>query len=97
MPRPSPKAALLAHHAHKPYPSCGRARTAQVNIAGRDAALSPGASDTLAAFAGTYATHQLPAAEGGQAVLGAEVVVTVNSQGAAPLTSGHRKVFPVTG
>ena len=61
-----------------------RAHTAQVNIAGRDAALSPGASDTLAAFAGTYATHQLPAAEGGQVVQGAEVVVTVNSQGAAP-------------
>ena len=56
----------------------------QVNIAGRDAALSPGSSDTLAAFAGTYATHQLPAAEGGQVVQGAEVVVTVNSQGAAP-------------
>jgi hypothetical protein len=55
----------------------------QVNIAGRDAALSPGASDTLAAFAGTYATHQLPAEEGGQVAPGAEVVVTVNAQGAA--------------
>lgn len=68
---------------------------AQVNIAGRDAALSPGASDTLAAFAGTYATYQLPAAEGGQVKQGAEVVVTVNSQGAAPLTSSPRTGFPV--
>lgn len=54
----------------------------QVNIASRDAALSPAASDTLAVFAGTYATHLLPDAEGGQVSAGAEVVVTVNSQGA---------------
>jgi hypothetical protein len=53
----------------------------QVNTAGRDAAASPGSSDSLAAFAGTYATHLLPAEDGAQVAAGAEVAITVNSQG----------------
>ncbi|KAK9819073.1 hypothetical protein WJX81_008479, partial [Elliptochloris bilobata] len=72
---PSPEAEL-PHY----WPIAPPIVSGKVNIAGRDAALSPGASDTLAVFAGTYATHLLPAAEGGQVSPGAEVVVTVNSQ-----------------
>ncbi len=53
----------------------------QVNTAGRDAAVSPGNSDSLAAFAGTYATHLLPAHDGAQVTAGAEIAITVNSQG----------------
>jgi hypothetical protein len=54
----------------------------QVNTAGRDAAVSPGNSDSLAAFAGVYATHLLPADDGAQVTAGAEIAITVNSQGA---------------
>jgi hypothetical protein len=53
-----------------------------VNTASRDAVVSPGASDTLAAFAGVYATHLLPAEAGEQVQPGAEIAITVNSQGA---------------
>jgi hypothetical protein len=52
-----------------------------VNTAGRDAAVSPGNSDSLAAFAGTYATHLLPADECAQVTTGAEIAINVNSQG----------------
>ena len=54
----------------------------QVNTAGRDAAMSPGNADSLAAFAGTYATHLLPSEAGEQVTPGAEIAITVNSQGA---------------
>ena len=54
---------------------------AQVNTAGRDSAVSPGNSDSLAAFAGTYATHLLPADEAAQVTTGAEIAINVNSQG----------------
>ena len=54
----------------------------QVNTAGRDAAISPGSSDALAAFAGTYATHLLPAADDSQVTKGAEITVKVNAEGA---------------
>ena len=52
-----------------------------MNTAGRDAAVSPGNSDSLAAFAGTYATHLLPADECAQVTTGAEIAINVNSQG----------------
>ena len=52
-----------------------------MNTAGRDAAVSPGSSDALAAFAGTYATHLLPAAGGSQVTKGAEITVKVNAEG----------------
>ena len=68
-------------------PGSGSARTvrcegagAQVNIAGRAAAISPGSADTLAAFA----SYQLPEAAGIAAEAGFELSITVNSQGARP-------------
>ena len=54
----------------------------QVNIAGRAAAISPANADTLAAFAGVYASHQLPEVAGKPAEAGFELSITVNSQGA---------------
>lgn len=52
-----------------------------MNTAGRDSAISPGSSDSLAAFAGTYATHLLPAESDQQVTKGAEIAVKVNAQG----------------
>lgn len=57
---------------------------AQVNIAGRAAAISPANADTLAAFAGVYASHQLPEVAGKPAEAGFELSIMVNSQGAPP-------------
>lgn len=54
---------------------------AQVNIAGRAAAVSPANADTLAAFAGVYASHQLPEVAGKPAEAGFELSITVNAQG----------------
>ncbi|CAL8470616.1 g10158 [Coccomyxa elongata] len=62
----------------------------KVNTAGRDAAVSPGNSDSLAAFAGTYATHLLPAHDGAQVTAGAEIAITVNSQGLPEVAVGGR-------
>jgi len=61
-----------------------RARARQVNIAGRAAAISPGSADTLAAFAGVYASFQLPDVPGKPADAGFELSITVNAQGARP-------------
>lgn len=58
---------------------------AQVNIAGRAAAISPGSADTLSAFAGVYASFQLPEVAGKPAEAGFELSITVNSQGARTL------------
>ncbi|KAK9904020.1 hypothetical protein WJX75_002682 [Coccomyxa subellipsoidea] len=62
----------------------------KVNTAGRDAAVSPGNSDSLAAFAGTYATHLLPADECAQVTTGAEIAINVNSQGLPEVAVGGR-------
>lgn len=48
----------------------------QVNVAGRDAALSPGAADTLAAFQGTFQTHFLPKTAGSPAAKAVELSIT---------------------
>ena len=56
----------------------------QVNTAGRDAAISPGSSDSLADFAGTYATHLLPAEQKEQVTQGCEITIKVNAQGGSP-------------
>ena len=56
----------------------------QVNTAGRDAAISPGCSDSLADFAGTYATHLLPAEQKEQVTQGCEITIKVNAQGGSP-------------
>ena len=69
---------------HKLTPPDGRA---QVNIAGRAAAISPANADTLAAFAGVYASHQLPEVAGKPAEAGFELSITVNSQGAPTVPS----------
>ena len=53
-----------------------------MNTASRDAVVSPGAGDSLAAFAGTYASHLLPAQDGEQTQPGAEIAITVNAAGA---------------
>ena len=53
----------------------------QVNTVGRNAAISPGSSDSLAAFAGVYATHLLPAENDQQVTQGAEIAIKVNNQG----------------
>ena len=68
----------------------------QVNTAGRDAAISPGSSDALAAFAGTYATHLLPAADGSQVTKGAEITVKVNAEGERqqPASTERRQANP---
>ena len=47
----------------------------QVNVAGRDAALSPPASDSLSAFKGTYKTHLLPKNAGYPATKGMEISI----------------------
>ena len=60
---------------------CMHARV-QVNTASRDAVVSPGGGDSLAAFAGTYATHLLPAQDGEQTQPGAEIAITVDAAGA---------------
>ncbi len=65
-------------------PTRARARARQVNIAGRAAAISPGSADTLAAFAGVYASFQLPDVPGKPADAGFELSITVNAQGARP-------------
>ena len=57
------------------------ASCAQVNTAGRDAAISPGSADSLADFAGTYATHLLPAENKEQVTQGCEITIKVNAQG----------------
>lgn len=69
---------------------------AQVNIAGRAAAISPANADTLAAFAGVYASHQLPEVAGKPAEAGFELSITVNSQGAPLLPAGVRPVSKTT-
>ena len=53
----------------------------QVNTVSRTAAISPGSSDSLAAFAGVYATHLLPAENDQQVTQGAEIAIKVNNQG----------------
>jgi len=53
----------------------------QVNTVSRSAAISPGSSDSLAAFAGVYATHLLPAENDQQVTQGAEIAIKVNNQG----------------
>ena len=58
----------------------------QVNTAGRYAAVSPGSSDSLADFAGTYATHLLPAEQKEQVTQGCEITIKVNAQGGFPST-----------
>ena len=44
--------------------------------------MSPGGSDSLAAFAGTYSTLLLPTEAGEEVRPGAEIAITVNSAGA---------------
>ena len=61
----------------------------QVNTAGRDAAISPGSSDSLAAFAGTYATHLLPGEVDGQVAQGSQIAIKVNAQGEWPNRLPH--------
>ena len=60
----------------------------KVNIAGRSAAVSPGAADSLAAFVGAYATHVLPTEPGAPAAAGSELAITVNPQGRPVVTVG---------
>ncbi|CAL5220251.1 g2231 [Coccomyxa viridis] len=62
----------------------------KVNTAGRDAAISPGSSDSLADFAGTYATHLLPAEQKEQVTQGCEITIKVNAQGEAEVAVGGR-------
>jgi hypothetical protein len=53
----------------------------QVNIAARNAAVSPGRSDSLAAFAGSYRTHLLPDSPGKPSKPGVVLDIGVGSQG----------------
>ena len=64
----------------------------KVNIAGRSAAVSPGAADSLAAFVGCYATHVLPREPGAPAAAGSELSITVNPQGRPVVTVGSAVV-----
>ncbi|KAK9825657.1 hypothetical protein WJX81_006313 [Elliptochloris bilobata] len=68
----------------------------KVNIAGRAAAISPANADTLAAFAGVYASHQLPEVAGKPAEAGFELSITVNSQGRPVLTVDGRALMAWT-
>jgi len=63
------------------WPIAPPAVAGKVNVAGRSAAVAPGASDSLAAFVGCYATHILPLEAGGPSTPGPELSVTVNPQG----------------
>ena len=63
------------------WPIAPPAVAGKVNVAGRSAAVAPGASDSLAAFVGCYATHILPEEAGGPATPGPELSITVNPQG----------------
>lgn len=56
-----------------------RSTFAQVNVAVREAALSPSAADTLLAFEGAYQTHFLPTAAGHPATKGMELVISSSS------------------
>lgn len=55
---------------------------AQVNIAGRAAAIAPGSADNLASFAGVYQTHNLPEVAGKPADAGFELAISVTADGA---------------
>lgn len=68
--------------------NAGHVCAGQVNTVSRDAAMSPGASDTLAAFAGTYSTLLLPTEAGEEVRPGAEITITVNS-------AGDSRILPV--
>jgi len=59
--------------------------TLQVNVASRDAAISPPASDSLSAFKGSYKTHLLPKNAGYPATKGMEI--SIGGQDGQPLPS----------
>ena len=75
-------------HRHKTAITClgphtqRRPRCLQVNIASRNAALSPGATDPIGIFAGVYTTHYLPTAEGKNVRSGPELSIATNGNGA---------------
>ena len=57
----------------------------QVNVAGRDAAMSPAAADTLTAFEGVFQTHFLPKTAGHPATKGVELAIGTGTNGQPPL------------
>ena len=59
---------------------------AQVNIATRTAALSPGATDPLSHFEGTYVTHYLPTFQGKKSAShGPELCIVNRDNSKAPM------------